>query len=437
MTDLAPGSRVGPYTIVEQLPFGRGGMAMVCRASIQLPGKPAYLVALKVMRAQSTTPQEERFFSDAINNEVQILKQLHHPNIVRIFPIPLGGRRQNPVIARDTQLPGSPWYFVMEYLDGGALHKLIKQRKLSLEESVEIASQIGLALAYMHSKGIAHRDVKPDNVLFRSAPATNGRIEPVLVDFGIAAKLERVGLQAGSIYYMSPERLLVVRGQVAPERHIDQAAADVYSLGAMLYQMLTGRRPFEGRSHDSITTAILHSDPALPRQINAEVSTELEELLMATLSKTPASRPTADDFVARLDQLVPPPRVLTPVRRPPAARRSSILPWLISAASTAALLGLLAFNLLTGAFVGDPERVETPVVATEQPTRAAATRAPTREPSPTGTAIPTATRRPSPTATARPTLRPTKQGNTLATPTRLPTRTPTNTLPPPTSTPQG
>ncbi|MBN1315428.1 MAG: protein kinase [Anaerolineales bacterium] len=423
MSQIAPGSIIGPYTIIEELPQGRGGMAVVCKASIQLPRKPPYLVALKVMRSESKSPQEERFFSDAINNEVQILKHLIYPNIVRIYRIPLGGQRAFPVIARDSNLPGSPWYFVMEYLDGGSLQAMLKKRgKIPLEEAIEIGCQIGLALAYMHSKGIAHRDLKPDNVLFRTHHNDQCRIEPVLVDFGIAAKLERIGLQAGSIFYMSPERLQVVRGEVPPERVSDQAAGDVYGLGAIIYQMLTGRRPFEGRSKDHVTTAILHSQPTLPRKHNPEIPPQVEQVIMQALSKSPIRRPTADQFIASLEQLVPAPRLLSPKSwENPSSRSGSAVPWFFSVVSTAGLIGLLTWNITTGAFTKPTPTIAIPPTHTAT---IAPTKAPTEIPAATNTKSPTPTIHSQFTSTASPTKE--KVATERATPTPVPTK-PTST----------
>lgn len=435
MSQFPPGSMIGPYTIIEEMPHGRGGMAVVCKASIQLPNKPPYLVALKIMRAESNSPQEERFFSDAINNEVQILKHLIYPNIVRIFRIPLGGQRAFPVIARDTNLPGQPWYFVMEYLDGGSLYGMLKKRgKLPLEEAIEIGCQIGLALAYMHSKGIAHRDLKPDNILFRTHNNGDGRVEPVLVDFGIAAKLERIGLQAGSIFYMSPERLQVVRGELPPERVSDQAAGDVYGLGAIIYQMLTGNRPFEGRSKDHVTTAILHSQPTLPRKHNPEIPPQVEQIIMQALSKSPVRRPTAEQFVSILEQLIPAPRLISSKYWDTSKSKSgSVIPWIVTAFTTAGLVGLMTWNLATGAFTKPTATSVVPptLTATTMPTQKAAT----KQPAATPTSSPTPTIRTQVTSTPQPTKE--QVATERSTPTPVPTK-PTNTPRPlPTNTPGG
>ena len=398
-------------------------MARVCKASLASPDGSVHQVALKIVHTRSSDPREEEFFRAAINNEVEVLKRFRHPNVVRIYPIPLGSRRATPYIARDHDIPGVPWYFVMEYLGGGSLDGRIKRRKkLSVIEAVEIASQIGMALEYLHSKGIAHRDIKPDNVLFRVDIETTGRIEPVLVDFGIAAKLQRVGLQAGSVFYMSPERLQVVQGRLPPERVTNQAAGDVYGLGVMLYQMLTGRRPFEGTTKSSVTSAILNSTPSLPRRYRAEIPPGLEQLIMDTLNKDPIHRPSAEEMLARIEQLVPSPRVAAPDAAP-VVKSSNHLPWFVSGVTTVGMIGMLAWNLASKPAEPTPVPPQTVVVtrvvtATSGPTEEAGLE--TRVPPPADTEpAPTQTRSGAPpTATVR------------ASPTSVPTRTPRPTLTP-------
>jgi serine/threonine-protein kinase len=381
-------------------------------------------VALKMVHTRSSDPREAEFFRAAINNEVEVLKRFRHPNVVRIFPIPLGSRRATPFIARDHDIPGVPWYFVMEYLGGGSLKGRIKRRKkLPVLEAVEVASQVAMALEYLHSKGIAHRDIKPDNVLFRVDIEATGRIEPVLVDFGIAAKLQRVGLQAGSVYYMSPERLQVVQGRLPPERATNQAAGDVYGLGVMLYQMLTGRLPFEGHNRSSVTSAILNSTPSLPRRYRAEIPPGLEQLMMETLNKDPAHRPTAEEALARMEQLVPSPRVAASDGAP-VVKSSSRLPWFVSAVTTLGMIGMLAWNLTSNTPEPTPAPPQTIVVtrvitATSAPTVVIDQDAPVLD-SPTATETAPEPTRPSapPSATVR------------ASPTPVPTRTPRPTLTP-------
>jgi serine/threonine protein kinase len=440
MSDVRAGSLVGPYTVLEALPQGRGGMARVCKASLPLPDGSFHLVALKIMHTQYKDPQEEQFFRDAINNEVEVLRRLRHPNVVRVYPIPLGSRKATPYIARDTDMPGAPWYFVMEYLGGGSLDGMIKRRKqVPVKEAVEVGCQVAMALEHLHSKGIAHRDIKPDNVLFRVDPETTGRVEPVLVDFGIAAKLQRVGLQAGSIFYMSPERVQVIHGMIPPERVVNQAAGDVYGLGVILYQMLTGRRPFEGHSRTSVTSAILKTTPALPRRYRPEIPPGLEQLIMEMMNKDPARRPSAAEVLASMEQLVPAPRVAPRDVSAP-VRSGSRLPWAISALTTLGMIGALAINPRVQAIVGGSESTPEPTAVVtetsapnETPTVAPTERSVPSEEATEPVTAPTET----PTRTAVP---PTEAPTRRATPTSVPTRTPRPTrtpAPPPTATGEG
>lgn len=430
MNTITTGSLIGLYTVVEVLPEGQGGMARVYKARAQTNDNTPYTVALKVMRTDATDRQEEHFFFEALNNEAEILRRLRHPNVIRIYPIPLGSHRATPYIARDKALRGQPWYFVMECLEGGSLRNELKRRKqLPVAEAVDTASRIGTALEYLHSKGIAHRDVKPDNILFRANGRAERRIEPVLVDFGIAAKLKRLGMRAGSIFYMPPERILAVRGEIAPERATDQAAGDVYGLGALLYQMLTGHRPFEGHSRDSITSAILHSTPILPRKYNPGIPPALEHTILKALEKQPYQRPTAEEMVAWIEQAVPPPWDSVPGKRKASAPKSR-LPWLVSAVTTACLAGSLALNVrlalrepaatssATAAGITEPAHTPTgtgDATAAETPIPVVAT--PTGIPEPATPALPTATAPPSRTPGP-------------ATPTQVPTRTPKPTRTP-------
>jgi len=194
-------------------------------------GEPHY-VGLKVARTIDSrgdllSSADMDFYSEALNNEVETLKRLRHPNIVRLYPIPQDDQSKRiPYIARALNLPGQPWYCVMEYLAGGSLEVRIRQSgRLPLPEAVEITYQIALALDHIHSKGFAHLDVKPDNVLFRHPVEANRALEPVLIDFGIAAKIQKTGLQAGAVSYMSPERLRLMRGELPPEQVRDTAWA--------------------------------------------------------------------------------------------------------------------------------------------------------------------------------------------------------------------
>lgn len=406
MPEPTLGTAIGPFTIQEAMPAGHGGMARVYiavvgqHASLAGAVNPEALperVALKIARVLTPeglpTPSEQAIYFESLNNEVETLKRLRHPNIVRLFPIPRGLPR-NPYAARATDLDGAPWFCAMEYLGGGSLEGRLKSfGTLSLAEALEIAYQIGLALDHIHVKGMTHLDVKPDNILFRYpvgvAGATLRNLQPVLIDFGIAAKLSKVGPQAGSIPFMAPERIRMMRGEVAPELTADLSKADVYGLGVLLYRMLTGHLPYENLPRDQLTSAILDTQPKLPRQINPAVPPKVEEIVMSMLVKESGQRPPVDEIVTRLDEAMiarPPAPPLS--RSHPRQPKRSLLTITLSAALFACtLISLIEFGLLANILI-QPTPTATP----------AATITPTIEP--TATLTPTGTQPPTPTSLA-------------------------------------
>ena len=357
MAILTAGDRVGPFTIEDTLPAGRGGMARVYVANRQEHGR-VQRVALKVAnigaprgRDADAHAQHTEFYSEALNNEVELLKQLKHPGIVRLYPIPWGMRR-NPYIARANNVEEMPWFCAMEYLEGGTLESHLKQAggKLQVHEAVEITHQLAQALDYLHAKRVAHLDIKPENVLFRNRLNGDTTIcpEAVLIDFGIARPRDRSGLWGGSLPYMPPERVRVMTGRSAPEMAGENPPVDIYSLGLLLYRMLTGRLPFSGRTRDGITTAILESNPTHITQYNPMVSPALDDLVMRALSKDPRQRPVAPEFASLIDEAIAPPRyfsgnsgrreIISNVR--PVDKRSGTRSFLLTIAGfTLAILG--------------------------------------------------------------------------------------------------
>lgn len=401
MPEPTIGAIIGPFTIVEAMPAGHGGMARVYIAAVgehaastgagnveSLPDR----VALKIARV--VTPEgmssEQAFFFEALNNEVETLKRLRHPNIVRLFPIPRGLPR-NPYAARATELDGSPWFCAMEYLSGGSLEGRLKDLGvLSLAESMEIAYQIGLALDHVHLKGMAHLDVKPDNILFRypmgDRRASMRNLQPVIIDFGIAAKMRKIGPQAGSIPFMAPERIRIMRGETAPEHFGDQSKVDVYGLGVLLYRMLTGHLPYEGLPREQLTSAILETQPRPPREVNNAIPSKIDEIVMAALVKDPNQRPRIDEVITRLDEAMvarPP----APPRGRPLTRRGqypAITVVLAVALFLCSLLSLVELGMIVRSTSAAPTLTATAVVThTATPRPATATPTFTQPPTPT------------------------------------------------------
>lgn len=220
------------YTLVREL--GKGGMATVYLAIQESFGRE---VALKVMAPHLAA---EPGFAARFNSEAKMVAALSHPHIVTVYDV---GSHNN------------YHYMAMEYHTGGDLNNRIDHGGVTSYESLRITRQLADALSLAHSKGVVHRDIKPDNVLFR---AHND--DAILTDFGIArnmqaeSQLTQVGSTVGTPKYMSPEQ---ARGLKVDGR------ADIYSLGVMLYEMLTGKPPFS--ASDTISLAIKHCQEPVPR----------------------------------------------------------------------------------------------------------------------------------------------------------------------------
>lgn len=408
MPEPTVGTTIGPFTILEAMPAGHGGMARVFIAVVgqhaaaagvdnleSLPDRVALKIARVLAPDGMPTPSDQAFYFEALSNEVETLKRLRHPNIVRLFPIPRGLPR-NPYAARATELDGAPWFCAMEYLGGGSLESRLKALGiLPLPEALEIAYQIGLALDHIHVKGMTHLDMKPDNILFRypvgAAGSTLRNLQPVLIDFGIAAKMSKVGPQAGSIPFMAPERVRMMRGEVAPELAADLAKADVYGLGVLLYRMVAGHLPYENLPRDQLTSAILDTQPKSPRQLNPSLSAKIDEIVMATLAKEPGQRPSINEVVTRLDEAMiarpPAPPLSRAHPRAAPGRRSLLTVLLIVALSLCTIVSLVEGGLLANILT---QPTVTPTLV--------ATITATLEPTPTITA--TVTQAPTPTSLA-------------------------------------
>lgn len=289
---IKKGQRIAQFTVKELLPEGSGGMATVVRAA-DSRGKD---VALKISRNAS-----DQFLIE----ESEILQKLDHPGVVKIVPIhaEIGKTRYS---QKAIELAGHPWFFVMEFLEGGSLRDWLKKANvLTVDEACFIAREVTKALAYVHSNAFVHNDVKTDNVLFRRKLEKGASIEPVLIDFGIAARAKRVQADAGSVLWMSPERFLEVKGEgPAPEVKIDPTKVDVYAVGVLLYRMLTSKMPFTGMTEKEITKTILTKIPQDVVKSNPKVPPDLSDLILTCMSKRPDQRPTTHRLIDELSEYV-------------------------------------------------------------------------------------------------------------------------------------
>lgn len=256
MTETLLGNRYELEALI-----GQGGMAHVYRARDRVLGRP---VAIKILRPEYVSDENllARF-----QREARSAAALLHPNIVSVYDVGQDGDRH---------------YIVMEYMPGPTLKEVIRQRApLPVEQALRIAEQVCAALEYAHRHGVIHRDIKPQNILFSEDE------EVVKVaDFGIAKSrldpeitAERLAL--GTVKYISPEQARGV--EVVPQ-------SDLYSLGVVLYEMLTGEQPFTGDTPVSIALQHIEAEPPPPRQFNPYLPPAVEEIALRCLAKDPRHR---------------------------------------------------------------------------------------------------------------------------------------------------
>ena len=261
-TDLT-GTNLGPFQI-ETL-IGQGAMGSVYRARHSKTGRAAAIKVMLEPKEQTAATHAARF-----EREIKLLSQFHHPNIVRIY----GASVENGVR-----------YYAMELVEGKSLEQILdEQKKLSFSRAIHFTVQICEALQEMHSCGVIHRDLKPANLIVSSDRKVK------LTDFGIAKdtsafhtqQLTQADHTVGTVAYMSPEQLA---GKDLTRR------SDIYSLGIVLYQMLTGRLPFKGDTVFEYINQRMAGAFPLPSKVNPEVPVEFDELLRSMLQQDPEDRP--------------------------------------------------------------------------------------------------------------------------------------------------
>lgn len=307
MSKLKPGATIGPfpYRIVQQLGAGSGNMSEVYLATVghSTDQERASHVVIKISKALD---EHKDFFEDTISNEAERLRKLDHRGVVRILPIQTDHRmRAQAYSARASGLPDNPWFLVLEHLTGNSLADLLHNYKqLDIALTIDIIRKVAQTLEYLHYNDLVHLDLKPENILFRRPLELGGRVEPVLIDFGIARTTGQAGLEGRTLHYAPPERILSNRGNAPPETLPRPAPSmDIYSLGVVFYQMLAGRRPFEGRTPRSISSAILEGKPTHPSKYASLIWPKLDELVMQMLHRDPNQRPTAGELVEQLGHL--------------------------------------------------------------------------------------------------------------------------------------
>lgn len=275
----------GSYELLGEL--GRGGMGVVYKARQQELDR---VVALKmILQRHLASPEVVRRFQ----SEAKAAAKLRHSHIVQIHEV--------------GQHHGQD-FFTMEYIEGQSLAQQLARRPMEIPAAVKIVAAIARAVDYLHKQGVVHRDLKPSNILLDA----DG--DPYLTDFGLAKVFHAddqhtaTGVIAGTPSYMAPEQAAGRAAEIGP-------ATDVYSLGAILYELLTGQPPFVADNPLDVLLDVLSGDPLLPRRINPKVPRPLELICLKCLQKSPAERyPSAAALAEDLDRFA---RGEPPLVRPP------------------------------------------------------------------------------------------------------------------------
>jgi serine/threonine protein kinase len=271
MSEFHPGDQLDHYRIDGLV--ARSGMASIFRGTDVRDGRA---VAIKIPHAEM---EADPVLYDRFKREEEIGKKLSHPGVVRVFNDEDRSRR----------------YMVLEWVDGRLLRQILNgQKPLPTERAIRITRALCDALGYIHSQGVVHRDLKPENIMI----GPDDQVK--LIDFGIAANagsrrltFAKLTEAMGTPDYISPEQVKGKRGD---------ARSDVYSLGIMFYEMLTGKVPFNGPNPFVIMNERLLNDPIPPREVNPEISPQLQEIIYRALERDPSKRyPNAHEFALDLE----------------------------------------------------------------------------------------------------------------------------------------
>ena len=319
-THLAPGEgreypEVPGYEILGVL--GHGGMGVVYRAR-QLQANR--LVALKMIRAVEDASPTDRL---RFQIETEAVARLQHPHIVQLYEV--------------GEVRGQP-FFSLEFCDGGTLSEQLKKQRPSPREAAALIETLARAMHYAHLRGVVHRDLKPGNVLLAGAQRV-----PKITDFGLAKRIDaetrdvsKSGAIVGTASYMAPE-------QAAGKVHETGPAADVYALGALLYECLSGRPPFEGPQH-IVLASVLNDEPTPPARLGAKGPRDLETICLKCLSKKPERRyASAEELADDLRRF----QAGEPIRARPVGRVERALKWAKRRPALAALLGVVLLALVS------------------------------------------------------------------------------------------
>ena len=331
---LSAGTRLGPYEILT--PLGAGGMGEVYKARDTRLDRT---VAIKILPdTLAADPQ----FRDRFEREAKAIAALTHPHICTLYDV---GRHEGID------------YLVMEHLEGQTLADRLTKGALPLDQALAIATQLADALSTAHRAGITHRDVKPGHVMLtKSGAGSTGSPQAKLLDFGLAKvsapvmagagasmlptsppNLTAQGAILGTFQYMAPEQL---------EGHEADARTDIFAFGAVVYEMLTGKKAFEGKSHATLIAAIIDSDPPPISTVQPLTPPALDRIVKKCLAKDPEKRwQSASDLTDELKWIAEAGSQVGALA--PAAPRAHRVPWILAALATVAFISALVPAVLS------------------------------------------------------------------------------------------
>lgn len=289
---------VGAFTIEQKL--ATSGMSEI--HLVHETNRPNFKMVLKMQLVGKEA------FAEVLRQEAVLLNQMRHPNIVRIYPVQVQGVKNKVFSAQAAELSGSPWYFVMEYVSGGDLENYTGViKKFPMGWRLELFYQLLLTTEYIHDQGWAHCDLKPSNVLFRSAPNANTMPRVALVDFGSVSPVDRLLRPSGTVRYCAPEMLECFEHPSTIDR-VKPSKVDIWALGALLFEIVTGRPLINEQDHDAAVRAVKRGQYDDMQEIDPTVSRSLARLVDFMTQMDPARRPTPARVIEIVEQdvMLPP-----------------------------------------------------------------------------------------------------------------------------------
>lgn len=304
MSKLKPGTQLHNF-VIDKLLSEQGGMSHIYQAhDVE---RPDYPVAVKVGLTQG---KMAKAFKDLLLRESQVLAKLHHPTIVHIIPQQFG-RNVAYVAKTDDDAP----YYAMEYITGPTLDQCTKQiaKRFPFEWAIELFYQIVIGVHYMHQLGYAHCDLKPQNIMLRREPEVHQMPQPVLIDFGAVSPVRLMSELAVSIRYAPPEALKALDRPDMPEyKDIRADKVDIWGLGVILYEIVTGQPLFNQRNENVMRTTILQGKLKSMTDQRDEVHKSMDKLMMQMLKSDPTQRPSTTRIIEALEKRITsvrPPRI--------------------------------------------------------------------------------------------------------------------------------